>query len=167
MNPEQKLWWRQAESDHSVFVHLRRAGIPECHLLHYLQMATEKLSKVYLWRSGHASPRTHVGFVRFLRALSDRRRDLERIAAVLGFGRGQDLNNWVHSVLPLAYSLQGLAPAEAHDGPNPEYPWPHESSAHCPVDHNFELWVQLVNTGQGRQLIAFIDHAVVRFEQYA
>src|SRR5208283_5496445 len=69
MNPEQELWWRQAESDHSVFVHLRRAGIPECHLLHYLQMATEKLSKAYLWRSGHAPPRTHVGFVRFLRAL--------------------------------------------------------------------------------------------------
>lgn len=167
MKREQELWWRQAASDHSVFVHLRRAGIPKCHLLHYLQMATEKISKAYLWRSGHAPPKTHVGFVRFLRALPDRRRDLDHIAAVLGFGRGQDLDNWVRSVLPLAYSLQNLAPAAAGNGPNPEYPWPHESPAYCPVGHTFELWTHLANTGQGRKLIEFIGRAVKRFEQYA
>ena len=48
MNDAQELWWRQARSDHALFVRLRRIGAEECHLLHYLQMATEKLSKAYL-----------------------------------------------------------------------------------------------------------------------
>ncbi len=41
MNDAQGLWWRQAQTDHELFVRLRRTGADECHLLHYLQMATE------------------------------------------------------------------------------------------------------------------------------
>jgi hypothetical protein len=167
MNNAQELWWRQAQSDHALFVQLRRAGVHECHLLHYLQMATEKLSKAYLWRSGHAPPKAHTGFVRFLRALLDRRAELDRIATMLGFGRREDLDNWVRNVQSLAYSLQNLAPAEAGNGPNPEYPWPHEAPAHCPIHHPFALWNQLINTGQGRKLIEVIERAVVRFDEYA
>ena len=168
MNDAQELWWRQARSDHAVFVQLRRAGGHECHLLHYLQMATEKLSKAYLWRSRHAPPRSHTGFVRFLRALLDRRdSELDRIAIVLGFGRRDALYDWVRSVQTLAYSLQNIAPAEAGNGPNPEYPWPHEAPVHCPIGHTFALWNQLTNTGQGRKLMAFVDHAVARFDSYA
>jgi hypothetical protein len=73
-------------------------------------MATEKLSKAYLWRSGHAPPKVHIGFVRFLKALLDRRDGLGQIARVLGFGRREDLENWVRSVQSLAYSLQNIAP---------------------------------------------------------
>jgi hypothetical protein len=167
MNDEQRLWWRQAQSDYALFVQLRRGGIHECHLLHYLQMATEKLSKAYLWRSGHAPPRSHTGFVRFLRALLDRRAELDQIAKVLGFRRREDLDKWMRSVQPLAYSLQNIAPAEAGNGPNPEYPWPHEAPAHCPIGHTFSLWNQLINTGQGRKLIEFVEHAITRFENYA
>lgn len=167
MNRAQELWWKQAQSDLRMFVQLRRSGASECHLLHYLQMATEKLSKAYLWRSGHAPPKTHTGFVRFLRALLGRRGDLDRIAQVFGFGRQADMDNWMRSVQVLAYSLQNIAPAEAGDGPNPEYPWPHDAPEHCPVDHTFALWSQLSNTGQGRKLLMFIEHAITRFDQYA
>jgi hypothetical protein len=167
MNHAQELWWRQAQTDHGLFVHLRRTGAHQCHLLHYLQMATEKLSKAYLWRSGHAPPRSHTGFVRFLRAVLDRRAELDRIAGVLGFRRREDLDKWVRSVQVLAYSLQNLAPAEARDGPNPEYPWPHEAPAHCPVGHTFALWSELTNTGQGRKLMEFVGHATARFDNYA
>ena len=90
MNDAQELWWRQARSDHALFVQLRGAGAHDCHLLHYVQTATEKLSKAYLWRSGHAPPKSHTGFVRFLRALLDRRSELDRIANVLGFRRRDD-----------------------------------------------------------------------------
>ena len=55
MNGAQKLWWEQAKSDHAAFICLRRAGVHECHMLHYLQMAAEKISKAYLWRSGTAT----------------------------------------------------------------------------------------------------------------
>ncbi len=167
MNDAQALWLRQARSDHALFLQLRLTGVDECHLLHYLQMATEKLSKAYLWRSGHAPPKSHTGFVRFLRALLTRRRELDRIANVLGFGRPDDLDNWVRSVRMMAYSLQNIAPAEAGNGPNPEYPWPHEAPAHCPVGHAFDLWNQLTNTGQGRKLMEFVEHAILRFENYA
>jgi hypothetical protein len=45
MTDAQRLWWAQAKSDHGVFVLLRKQGVHDCHLLHYLQMATEKLAK--------------------------------------------------------------------------------------------------------------------------
>jgi hypothetical protein len=109
----------------------------------------------------------HTGFGRFLKALATRRADQPRIAGVLGFGRPEDLKHWVTQVLPLAYSLQNIAPAEAGNGPNPEYPWPHEAPAHCPVGHAFPLWSQLSETGQGRKLLELIQRAVERFDQYA
>lgn len=168
MNQAQELWWRQAQSDHAVFVRLRRAGAHECHLLHYLQMATEKLSKAYLWRSGHAPPKSHTGFVRFLKALLDRRiTELDRIAKALAFGRSEDLDRWASQVQTLAYALQNIAPSEAGNGPNPEYPWPHETPMDCPARHAFALWDQLTNTGQGRKLMEVIERAIARFDQYA
>ena len=171
MNDAQKLWWQQAQSDLAIFLQLRRVGAVgahECHLLHYLQMATEKLSKAYLWRSGKVPPKTHTGFVRFLKSLLDRRpAELKKIAKSLGFGRPEDLDRWVSSVQHLAYALHNIAPAEARNGPNPEYPWPHEAPAHSPAGHSFSLWVQLRNTGQGRKLIGFIDRAITTFEEYA
>ena len=110
-------------------------------------MATEKLSKAYLWRSGHAPPKSHAGFVRYLKALLDRRHDLDRIAESLGFRRAEDLDRWVRGVQILAYAVQNIAPAEAGDGPNPEYPWPHESPKKCPAEHSFTLWDRLSGTG--------------------
>jgi hypothetical protein len=167
MNRAQELWWKQARSDLDLFIMLRRAGVHECHVLHYLQMATEKLSKAYLWRSGHAPPRTHTGFVRFLRALLGRRGELDRIAGVLGFGHREGMDHWARKVQGLAYSLQNIAPAEAGDGPNPEYPWPHDTPAHFPAGHSFDLWNQLTNTGHGRKLIEFIERAITRFAEYS
>ena len=168
MNNAQELWRLQAQSDHSLFVRLRTMGAHECHLLHYLQMATEKLSKAYFWRSGKAPPKNHSGFIRFLKALLDRRpAELARTAKALGFGRPKDLDRWTDAVQPLAYSLQNMAPAEARDGPNPEYPWPHEDPTHCPATHSFALWKALSDTGQGRKLLEFIDRAIRRFDVYA
>ena len=167
MYDAQRLWWRQAQSDHAIFVQLRQGGAHECHLLHYLQMATEKLSKAYLWRSGHAPPKNHTGCVRFLKALQDRRNKLNRLAKVLGFQRQKDLVDWLSKVQALAYGLQNIAPAEAGDGPNPEYPWPHEAPTQCPISHTFALWDQLANTAPGRKWMKFVEHAIARFEDYA
>lgn len=168
MNDAQKLWWQQAQSDLAIFRQLRRSGTSECHVLHYLQMSTEKLSKAYLWRSGKAPPKNHTGFVRFLKALLDRQSsELPRIAKSLGFGRSVDLDRWVSSIQQLAYELQNMAPAEAKNGPNPEYPWPHDAPLYCPANHNFSLWKQLVETGKGRKLIEIIERAIASFDAYA
>jgi len=161
-----ELWWLQAKSDHDVFIRLRRWGVKPCHQLHYLQMATEKLGKAYFWRSGTPPRRTHAAFVRFMRFLGHiRGAERERAASVLAFSRYQDLRSWINSVLPLAYELQRLAPDLAHDGPNPEYPWPPSAPRYVPAEFEFDVWKQLTETGKGRQLVQVIDITIRRFAE--
>ena len=168
MRSEQILWWKPARSDFELFEQLRRYGAAECHLLHYLQMSTEKLSKSYLWRKGKTLPKVHTGFPKFLRALLDRSsNELSRISALLGFRQASQLDQWVTSVLPLAYQIQNLAPSEARDGPNPEYPWPHLQPEYSPIDYSFPLWIELSNTGKGRKLLNFTETVIAKFEQIA
>jgi hypothetical protein len=168
MNAAQNLWWEQAKSDWGLFLQLRRSSAAPCHLLHYVQMATEKLSKAYLWRSGLPPPKSHTGFIRFLKAILVRRpAELAWIAKALEFERPESMQKWATSVQPLAYTLQRMAPAEARNGPNPEYPWPHEAPTHCPATHPFALWEVLSGTGQGRKMIEFIHRAIRRFDAYA
>src|SRR5437879_6229404 len=111
MNSYQERWWQQARSDHEVLVLLRRAGAPACHQLHYLQMVTEKLGKAYFWRSGRPPPKSHAGFVQFMRFLGGvRQSERQQIADAFAFGRFEDFQKWVRAVLPLAYDLERLAP---------------------------------------------------------
>ncbi len=170
MNEAQRLWWEQAKSDHAAFDYLRRGPVHECHALHYLQMASEKISKAYLWRAGRPPPRSHVGLMRFLQALLSHghsRSERQRIAAIFSYSRPEEMSAWVRQVSPLAHGLQNLTPDLANDGPNPEYPWPHEDPAHCPALHSFELWNRLRDTEPGRRLLKFVRRAIEQFEQYA
>lgn len=168
MNGYQELWWEQTCADHVLLCHLRRQGAAPCHQLHYLQMVTEKLGKAYFWRTGRPPRASHASLVRFLQALDDRPRfDVDRIARLLGFGRSQNLENWIPTIAPLAYDLERLAPKLAgFNSPNPEYPWPHEAPAYAPVWYSFPVWRELTETGRGRQLIRVIDAAVLNFPQY-
>ena len=167
MNNYQEQWWRQSRSDHDVFLLLRSKGAAPCHLLHYLQMATEKISKAYYWRSGNAPPRSHAGFMKFMRFLGGvRKHERQHIASVFGFPRFKDFQAWACSASPLVYDLQRLAPTLAGDSENPEYPWPHAAPEFCPATHDFEIWRQLINTGRGRQLMNVIARAIERFPDY-
>jgi hypothetical protein len=170
MNDPQRLWWEQAKSDRAVFVLLRGAGVRECHVLHYLQMSAEKISKAYLWRSGTEPPRSHVGLMPFLQALISRslgRKEQQRIAEIFDFGRPQEMAAWVRQVSPLAHQLQNITPDLAQDGPNTEYPWPPANPTDCPALYSFDLWARLRDHVQGRGLLKFIERAIQRFEQYA
>jgi hypothetical protein len=168
MNRYQQVWWEQTCADHNVLQLLRRKGAAPCHQLHYLQMVTEKLGKAYFWRTGRPPPTSHASLVRFLQALDDRAApDADRIAALLGFGRSQDLQNWIPTITPLAYDLQRLAPKLAgYNGPNPEYPWPHAAPVYAPVSFQFKVWTDLSEASRGRQLLRVIDAAVTRFPEY-
>src|SRR5579872_455661 len=167
MNGYQQLWWQQARSDHDAFVVLRRAGSAECHLLHYLQMATEKTAKAYFWRSGSPPPTSHAGFVQFLRFLGQvRQRDRQRVANLFSFKKFADFQGWIRAVLPIAYQLERLTPDLAHDGPNPEYPWTHARPRVAPVNYKFTVWASLAR-GQGRDLMRVIRIAVEQFPKYA
>jgi len=120
MNSYQEQWWQQAKSDHDAFLLLRTEGIAQCHTLHYLQMVTEKIAKTYLWRSGSPPPRSHAGFVQFLRLLGQiRPNDRHRIASLFTFKNYGQFQSWLRSALHIAYSLERIAPALAGNGPNP------------------------------------------------
>ena len=168
MNSYQELWWQQARSDHAVLQLLRRRGLAPCHSLHYIQMVAEKLAKAYFWRSSSPPPRSHAGFVQFVRFLGGARQS-ERtgIASAFGFSRFEDFQRWTRAVLPLAYELERLAPSLAQDGPNPEYPWPQNGPEYAPSQFEFELWIQLTSTGRGRQLMQVIEVAIENFPMYA
>jgi hypothetical protein len=167
MNSYQEVWWRQARADHDAFVLLRREGGAHCHSLHHLQMVTEKIAKAYFWRSGLPPPKSHAGFVQFLRFLGQiRQNDRDRIANLFSFRRFADFQAWIHTVLPIAYDLERLAPDLAGDGPNPEYPWPHAQPRTAPVDYHFAVWASLTS-GQGRDLMRVIQIAVSKFPQSA
>lgn len=118
MNSSQQVWWEQAKSDHDTFVVIRGLGVAQCDSLHYLQMATEKIAKAYFWRSGSPPPRSHAGFAQFLRFLGQTRSNVrERVARLFTFNRFTDFQNWIRTVLPIAYDLERLAPALANNGP--------------------------------------------------
>jgi hypothetical protein len=167
MNQYQELWWTQARSDHKVLLLLRRTSADPCHQLHYLQMVTEKLAKAYFWRSGTPPPRRHAGFVQFMRSLGGVQLSQQtRLTAILDFKSFSALQIWIRAVLPLVYDLERIAPSLAQNGPNPEYPWPHDAPAECPARHQFALWGQLTSTGLGHQLLKVVQSAVDRFPVY-
>ena len=67
LNAPQSLFLDQARSDYEIFQFLSRRNV--CHRLHYLQMCTEKLAKVYFWRHGNSPGLRHDKFAPFLRDL--------------------------------------------------------------------------------------------------
>jgi hypothetical protein len=168
MNINQRFWYDQTRSDHEILQLFRRQRVSPCHQLHYLQMITEKLGKAYFWRTGRPPRMSHASLVRFLQALDNRsNEDRARIAQLLGFGRGHVFRNWIPTIIPLAHALEKLAPDLAGDGPNAEYPWPHDEPRFAPVSFEFDLWRQLTETSRGRQLAHVIDRAVTEFTKYA
>jgi len=153
MNARQAAFYRQAESDWSVFQHfhsselrwwekmqqvwcglagVRRVSFPVCHELHYLQMCTEKLAKAYFRTN---PPKGHEAFRSFHRDLLLNPKCL----ASLGFASTSDLTRWQGSVKPIVDAIEDLAPsiADRKKLPNPEYPWPKSNPIIAPVDHSF------------------------------
>lgn len=169
MNDYQKTWWEQTCSDYDMLLLLRKNNAPPCQQLHYLQMVTEKLAKAYWWRDNRPPKSTHVAFVRFLQIVAGnlRREEQRRIADLLNLENEKKLRWHIREISDLAYEVERLAPGLVEDGPNAEYPWPHENPRHSPVKYQFPLWEKLASTGRGRQFLQFIDKAVRQFPKYA
>jgi hypothetical protein len=131
-------------------------------------MASEKISKAYFWRSGSPPPRTHAGFTKFMRFLAQPGPgNRDQIANIFTVKRFSDFRSFVRKILPLAYELEVLAPALAGNGPNPEYPWPHERPTVAPTNFSFPIWSRLYSEPNGRNLLKVIRAAVRSFDQYA
>ena len=144
----------QARSDWQIFRTLQQQPVEECHSLHYLQMATEKLGKAFLIAGGNAPAlvqTSHKAFVRFLQVVAYNS-DLQK---QLRMTRPQ-LRTHIRSLLPIADEIEKLAPALAHGGPNAEYPWATPTgTVQAPATYRFTLSNQL-RTPKGIKLLTLI-----------
>ena len=129
----QTAFFRQARSDYDTFLLLEASGADFCQRLHFLQMTTEKLAKGFAAAPGGPPPaKNHRGYAQFIQQIK-RRPELQRLCPG---GPGQ-LIGYVDGLLPYASLIENLAPANASDGPNPEYPWQTPRGVIAPVDYAF------------------------------
>ena len=163
MNDYQRLYLQQARAEWALFLHLGiQPAMPECHLLHSLQMATELFGKAFAWKSP-PQPKTHRALVRFLRELKYDRRAQE----VLGYAKkNASWRQLIRKALSVAIEIEQLAPANAGNGPNPEYPWPPLAPRHAPVDHRFHLWQELHDTVVGQQLLNLLGQLFTYADEF-
>ena len=162
MTEYQRLFLVQAHTDFKVFELLRRQpNLPACHVLHYLQMATELLGKAHAWKDSPQKTK-HRAFVGFLKSLYTNRKAQRQ----LGFeGQNQRWDQLIRSSVPLADRIEGLAPALALDGPNPEYPWPRDAPQVAPAEHAFQIWQDLQES-HGRQFLNLTGHLFAAADAY-
>lgn len=160
LNVPQQLFLAQARSDYEIFRRLARQGV--CHRLHYLQMCTEKLSKVWFWRNMTVPAHGHYTFEPFLRALhSSGRSDLHR---TFGYNDARGLMRRWPSILLLATRIQQLVPGPTN--PNPEYPWPRNNPTDGPLGYTFPEWQEWNSSTAGRRLRLFIENLLRDYQYY-
>ncbi|MEW6112548.1 MAG: hypothetical protein AB1664_10505 [Thermodesulfobacteriota bacterium] len=128
----------QAWSDYQIFRVLNKGRYPLCHKLHYLQMATEKLAKGFLYSSkGKPPQKTHYVFVRFLKVSKGRPEWRKK----LGFDEhnSKAYATYIDSLIPVADRIEKLAPVGGDfDKVNPEYPWTDDKGdVNCPCRYSF------------------------------
>jgi hypothetical protein len=151
----------QAKSDWRTYEAIQRLSLDACQILHYLQMATEKLGKAMLLAEGIDITKvrtSHKAFTRFLQMIA-------RKPGVQNHLRmsARQLHVYIQSLLPLAVEFEKLAPALAKDGPNAEYPWTDPSgSIHVPASFPFFATSQLKGQA-GRKLLNLIRLLLDRF----
>ena len=152
----------QARSDWQLYEHLKRSNFPDCHALHYLQMATEKLAKAYVLvyakdvDSVTSSHRALTGFLRNVSRNKQLQNEMEMGA--------KQLQAYVRKILPLAYEIENMAPALARGAPNPEYPWQDpQGSLQVPVNYDFPTNSALLRPA-GHDFLKLVRIALVKFE---
>lgn len=149
----------QSRSDFTVYC-LYLGDAEECHRLHYLQMACEKIAKAYRLRNPDSfNPDdlySHVVFSKFIiiflkstpvkgryRTQDAKRRQMER------YGR------------TLALEIEKLAPAVDRDQTpeNAEYPWLVGETIFIPCRHRYPL-SRLLGEQGGRDILKLIEIAI-------
>ena len=161
-----EAYLRQAASDLKVYEALRSPQHPQCHALHYLQMATEKLGKAVLLSAGapmDAIQRTHVAFSR-LPTTVRKRRD---VSIALGYPRYEAYCAFLDSIAGLARQIDELHP-QAGPSANCEYPWfgrgpGGEETWQVPATWGFALYSEL-SQPHGAALIRFLRQLIDRFD---
>jgi hypothetical protein len=162
LNLPQQLFLSQARSDYEIYGSLARRDV--CHRLHYLQMCTEKLSKVWFWRLMSPPTGGHSTFEPFLRALtSSGRADFHQM---FGYTSARRFALQWPAIQDLALKIQNLAPGPVN--PNPEYPWPRNQPTDGPLNHPslVLVWQVWSTTTAGRRLRCFVENLLRDYLAY-
>ncbi len=149
----------QSRSDFAVYsVHLR--DVEECHRLHFLQMACEKIAKAYRLRDTESFAEddlySHVVFSKF----------------ILGFLKARHLREYYHSreakrrhieryARGLAVGVERLAPAVDRERTpeNAEYPWVSGEAVSTPARHRYALSGELAEPA-GQDFLKLLEVAI-------
>jgi hypothetical protein len=158
----------QGRSDWEVYKHLAaltKPSLSQCHALHYLQMATEKIAKAYRIRDTAADVddlvRHHTGFVEFVnqffRCEQIRDECRERDAALHALQR---------NATTIAREIEKLAPATDRlaSPENAEYPWERDEQILIPCKFGFPNLAMLQQPG-GRAVMNLVERAFKDFQR--
>jgi hypothetical protein len=177
VNELANAYLRQAQSDLQVFKLLAaqdRTDVPDCHPLHYLQMATEKLAKAaMLALEVEGLDRfSHVAFSQLSHQL--KRPDMAR---KLGHQNFRAYRHFLIKATPFFRQIEELNPAVgtshegggSKEGPNVEYPWPGRDlqgkrTWHIPSRHQFRLLSQLREDRDAVGILPFVERLMERFD---
>jgi hypothetical protein len=151
LNIPQQLFLDQARSDYEMYGKLACENV--CHRLHYLQMCTEKLSKVWFWRLMSPPGGGHHTSEPFLRALAASGRS--NFHQMFGYGNARHFATQWPFILSLASRIQNLVPGPTNA--NAEYPWPRHMPTSGPLSYTFPEWQDWTTTTAGRRLRIFVE----------
>ena len=173
---EADAFHQQAKSDFEVFELLLgfpRDEVAECHPLHYLQMATEKVAKAAFCALGVEGRErfSHVAFSSIRHHLG--RRD---VARALGYADFRAYLRFLNRSAPVHREFDELNPSVGpqlegggpKEGPNVEYPWRGRDERsrwtwHAPATHSFELLDRLQRSGDAAQVLGLVRLLIQRF----
>jgi len=141
-NDWSRAYAKQGASDLSVYKFLSAPGanISDCHRLHYLQMAGEKVAKAYQFR--HTQKRledllsNHVALPEFINLYCQSGAMKAKYA-----GREEQLGVDRRDLRHLAQEIEKLAPAvdRLRSPMNAEYPWTNGVALVVPTEHAYPL----------------------------
>lgn len=127
----------QACSDFEARDRLIEADLPECHQLHYLQMASEKVAKAHYLARGDNPDALQTSHAYIAKAVPIIVRD------TLGRTEGAKPAWILNAVRELARQIELLAPSVDASGTVPancEYPWQDaQGRVHAPCRHSFAI----------------------------
>jgi len=164
-----KAYAQQSASDFLVYeelsAHSAALNIDQCHRLHYLQMALEKIAKAYEFRDRETSEDklrgSHVAFSKFIGAYLASPRVKEEYR-----GRDAQLTRFTQSARNLAREIEKLAPAvDRKQSPqNAEYPWEWDDKVEVPCHYKYPNLSSLQEPA-GLNLLKLMKEAIVDFDK--
>lgn len=151
---------RQADADFRLWQRLQlESTVAECHRLHLLQMACEKLAKAYHYNAGTNPAALQSSRNWVAKTLPTIMREMYR-------RRGRRVprhNDYImRHAKQLAREIDLLAPSVDDDGRRPdncEYPWDQGGRLISPLDHSFPA-LRLANAPHGRAFLKAVAEAI-------